>query len=647
MKKYAYLLRLIFMLNMVTGTDLFAQEEQNMQAESEETLSETSLQEEKQESTSTQKNTGEELKLKLPSRRPLSSGGSLTDLKLSPPQQPLDEKELEEEELTEENKETIKTDNLEGNVDKLEQTMEEKEEKIEEEEESGDNWWKEESLQIIEFHGYFRTRYDLFHNLHLGRNDDRAFPHPAGDQVNACGEDNECIYKNPTIAGGNMRFRVAPTVNVSETVHIYSQIDLLDNLVIGSTPNYRYVSSMYPYWRPLEIFGDSQDSPAWYNSIANAITVRRIWGEVETPLPLSIAFGRMPSHWGMGLMDNAGNGIDDDLGTTIDRVMVMLKLFGILISAGMDFPDEGQVMQNSDGIIRQNYDMAQLDDVNQYFISILYKHDPEVIKEKLDEGRVVIQGGLYLKYRNQVLAWSTPDSGEPYLIKRDGWMVIPDVWFQLRYKHFYFELEAGFIGGKIGNISTSSYVDDAYDIRAFGGAARAHYSFLNEQLNVGVEFGYASGDQELEGLNTNPLDQIQGYEGDHTISLFRFNHDYNVDLILFEQILGEVAGAYYIKPWVQYDIFKPSPSSNRRLGARLDLIYSRASEPISTIGNNGNLGVELNISLYYRTESNFFAKFQYGVLFPLDAFKDLPGLENGNYDLANAQTIQGMLAIIY
>lgn len=581
--------------------------------------------------------TSEQFPINLPPTQtsPLGKGGSITELKFTPPS------------LSEETSKETKEE--EG--EKIEEKPEGKEKKTIEEveaEKSPDKWWQEDTLQIVEFHGYFRTRFDLFHNLHLGRNDDKAFPHPPSDKTNACSTQNECIYKSPTIAGGNLRFRIAPTINVSESVHIYSQIDLLDNLVLGSTPNYKYIST-YPYWRPLELLGDNQDSPTWYNSLANAITVRRVWGEVETPLPLRIGFGRMPNHWGMGIMDNGGNEIDDDIGSTIDRVMVMLKLFGIFISTGFDFPDEGQVSQSNEGILLQNYDKDQLDDVNQYFISILYKHDLEEIKEKLDEGKVVLQGGLYLRYRNQVLAWSIPtsDSTTPTLIKRDGWLVLPDVWFQLRYKHFYLELEAGFIGGTISNISTTNYTDDPYEVRAFGGAIKAHYSFLNEQLNVGFEFGYASGDPELEGLNVNGLNQIKGYKGDHTITLFRFNHDYNVDLILFEQILGEVAGAYYIRPWVQYDIFKPSISSNKRLGARLDIIYSRASEPISTIGNDGNLGVELNISIFYKTESNFYASFQYGVLFPLGGFKDLPGIENGNYDLANAQTVQGILAVYY
>ena len=43
--------------------------------------------------------------------------------------------------------------------------------------------------------------------------------------------------KTGTQAGANMRFRLDPELHISDNLRVISQIDLLDNLVLGSTPN--------------------------------------------------------------------------------------------------------------------------------------------------------------------------------------------------------------------------------------------------------------------------------------------------------------------------------------------------------------------------------------------------------------------------
>ncbi len=50
---------------------------------------------------------------------------------------------------------------------------------------------------------------------------------------------------------------------------------------------------------------------------------KRVWAEVQTPVGL-LSFGRMPSEWGLGIMANAGGGIDEDFGDTVDRIQFAL-----------------------------------------------------------------------------------------------------------------------------------------------------------------------------------------------------------------------------------------------------------------------------------------------------------------------------------
>ena len=93
-----------------------------------------------------------------------------------------------------------------------------------------------------------------------------------------------------------------------------SQIDLLDNLVLGSTPQ--------GFYSRLGFDEGTQVPPErGSTSFTDSVVVKRAWGEYTTPLG-ELRFGRMPDHWGLGMLYNAGDGYDDDYQSTIDRFLV-------------------------------------------------------------------------------------------------------------------------------------------------------------------------------------------------------------------------------------------------------------------------------------------------------------------------------------
>jgi hypothetical protein len=65
----------------------------------------------------------------------------------------------------------------------------------------------------------------------------------------------------------------------------------------------------------------------------------------------------------------------------------------------------------------------------------------------------------------------------------------------------------------------------------------------------------------------------------------------------------------YLKPHVAY-YFTDS------FGLRGDVIGSMANFPTSTPGGNQFLGIELDASLFFKTEDGFIFNVQYGYLFP-------------------------------
>jgi hypothetical protein len=111
-----------------------------------------------------------------------------------------------------------------------------------------------------------------------------------------------------------------------------------------------------------------------------------------------------------------------------------------------------------------------------------------------------------------------------------------------------------------------------------------------------------------------------------------------------------VAGAYYFKPGVSYD-FIHDPYG-QVAGARVDAIYSRAMTAQQTYGRSANLGLELDISLYYRSEDGpdlwdgFYTTVQWGILFPFQGLEYPAGIPNRTSS-SNAMIFRGVMGIAF
>ena len=187
------------------------------------------------------------------------------------------------------------------------------------------------------------------------------------------------------------------------------------------------------------------------------------------------------------------------------------------------------------------------------------------------------------------------------------------------------------------------------DIKMWGGALKSDYRMDN--LRLGFEVGAASGGEVLAFGIHDGFAVPTGADGD--ITNFRFDRDYQVDLILFREIIGAVTNALYFKPTVEYDILR---SVRSVLGLQLDVVYARALKAervgagnyIGTPSGGANYGIEFDASLFFREQDRFSLQLAYGLFIPMDAFK-LPADRNLNEgkdrDAANAQTIQGRLVL--
>jgi uncharacterized protein (TIGR04551 family) len=307
------------------------------------------------------------------------------------------------------------------------------------------------------------------------------------------------------------------------------------------------------------------------------------------------------------------------------------------------------------------------------------KKSQELEKMALSRGNVVLNGGLYLVYRKQLLADDQNGAGAdaatganvpgttPQQLtnngfsRRDANIWTPDLWVQFKYKKFRFEAEGAAVLGTIESLQTNGVVDFTSTpkqyLRQFGLTTQLQQLLIEDKLSLDFGFGWASGDPDAyDGSTVGNLtpgpNQIQ--VNDNTDSTFRFHPNYRVDLILHRYLLSRVEGTYYFNPQVTYDFMRKP--GGQRLGGGAGVVWSRASQFVQTPGHATDLGIELNGKVYFQTKDGslndrpgvmggFFTMIQYGVLFPL-AGLGYQGSQS-NLSTSAAQILRWYLGIIF
>ncbi|HMJ55780.1 MAG TPA: TIGR04551 family protein, partial [Polyangiaceae bacterium] len=397
------------------------------------------------------------------------------------------------------------------------------------------------------------------------------------------------------------------------------------------------------------------------------------WGEYATPVG-QLRFGRMPNHWGLGILENSGDTYDSDWQSTVDRIMFTtgFRSLDLYISGAWDFPNEGPTSATLESTIGgQPYDLAQLDDVNQYTAMVARRRNPELAKLDLARGDVVVNGGAYFRYRDQLIASENVPIGTPSgdvstkIVRRGLKLYTPDVWFQLLYKKFRFEMEGVMVAGSLQSTEALGGGESA-TIRSFGLATQTEWKAVEDRLRLQFGFGWSSGDS---GLNPDDASRNSSLSpsragtslsprviGNRTYSQFRFHPDYRVDLIFHRQLLSRVQGDYYFRPSIEYDFTRNA--EGQKLGGGAAIIWSRASEFVQTPGHKRDLGIELNLGVYYQSKDGslndnpdkmggFFTSLQYGVFFPMGGLGYLANEAPPTPETSAAHTLRWFMGILF
>jgi uncharacterized protein (TIGR04551 family) len=519
--------------------------------------------------------------------------------------------------------------------------------------------------KLLEIDGYYRMRTDWFKNFNLGfpdldpKSGGSPFPTALGCKSTLTG--HPC---DDSLASANMRLRLEPTINLDEGTSVHIQADALDNLVLGSTPSDSVLGNAIADANgnrpPAGAFNNGTQAPVTQgvNSDRPSIQVKRAWAEVAVPLGIA-KFGRMPNHWGMGILHNAGgadpiNGTydyDADYGDTVDRASFSLLIPGTNLRAmvASDWALTKLVSNQTSANVGHEghpFDLDDSDDTNAWIGVISRMDSAQEFKDTIDRGELGFNYGVYFEYKTQSWDSNVVLNNALQYQPRNLKTYSPDVWAKVGIDRFL--VEAEFVA-QLGSLdiltppdNTGTQIKRHYNIRKFGGAGRLTWRGLENKLRLGVESGFASGDQwdnNPQGATNiafaNPIGDLNN-PNVKTLTQFAFNRDYKIDMIMWRHLMGAVTNAGYIKPFIQYDVTKS-------VSFKIANISSFALKPVATPGNDRMYGTEFNGELGY-SSNGLFAGVAYGVLFPLGAMNHPASSDTttaGNYmgdNIRNADT---------
>lgn len=564
-----------------------------------------------------------------------------------------------------------------------------------------EDWWTK-SRPVFEIHGYLRQRTELFTNFTLGRIDppgaspwlwdqpvDNSYPDANGQDhaVNLCGSaDANGQYSRcnrSSQLGANMRLRLEPELHISDNLRIRTQLDLLDNVVFGSTPDAYALApagttaASGNRYAPIAIFSNTQTPPtAGVNSLRNSLDVKRAWAEYATPIGL-LRFGRMPFHWGLGMVYNAGDRFDSDWQTTVDRIALSTSLAPFDLHLGLSYDVISSGATNATAASTSGGQPTVTTPgttVNQFSGFVVKRKPAQVTGLALARGEVVFNLGALATYRTQDLdypvgttpltsATSSGTTANAGLERRAAWMVTPDVWMQFLWRKLRVEAELAANFGSIDSPPSATSTTPKLTVRQYGLVSETDFRAVDDKLRLGFGFGFASGDPWVQSLQPASGWDTRLDSGSSSMSTFRFHPDYRVDLVFFRHLLTRVEGAYFFRPSIDYDFLRQA--NGQKLGGGLALVWSRASEFMQTPAHNRDLGVELDLQLTYQAkdgswndrldrQGGFHATMQYGAFFPLGGLGYLPNDDNGTARAAvatlttsTAQTLRLLLGVTF
>lgn len=164
-------------------------------------------------------------------------------------------------------------------------------------------------------HGYLRSRIVYYHDL------DTQAPNGSVNQGGL--GDNDRLG---SILFAQERLRIEPILKINDNLSIHSTFDILDNIIAG-TEESKKIDFLSPIVGTIQLpgAGGALGVTGGEAGENKALNVRRAYMDILTPGG-KFRLGRQPSHFGLGVFQHDGNGLNDDFGDTADRILYLAAM---------------------------------------------------------------------------------------------------------------------------------------------------------------------------------------------------------------------------------------------------------------------------------------------------------------------------------
>lgn len=488
-----------------------------------------------------------------------------------------------------------------------------------------------DGLFWMELDGAFRWRTDVWHQMDMGL-------YPAVNQYGIAGPWGEQQGEDSSAyrVSSDFRLRLHPVLHVGERADLHLVMDVLDSHAGDSLGSDFTKTLSGDYAVPLAGQGGSG---------AQALAVRMAWGELFLFHIVTLKAGRMPAHWGLGLVENDARDWDTNGGDAIDGVTLTGGFAGMKVALSLDWPLEGTQATDPFSPWAPPIDLGDRDDIWQWRVKFERTdvYGPSKVEFGLF-GRIRFQEFSSLGGKNPYEVCQSAYSWDPVydcteLFWRDATVFTPDGY--IRFTHQFdptlslrLEGEIAARYASLGATQRFSGKDTSKTLYGLGGVARGVLEAA-KQWSVSLEFGAASGDEGSQafGILDRPVvaePDDSNWEGslvarNSTVTSFALHPNFLVDQIMFRNLIGAVTNAWYLKPTVQTIL---DTGDYGQVFMEGSLLYARAFVASSTPGEDANLGVEADLTFGADLFEHVQLRVQGGVLFPFEGLTGGSTLED-------------------
>ncbi|MFH1532088.1 MAG: hypothetical protein ABIK09_15290 [Pseudomonadota bacterium] len=495
--------------------------------------------------------------------------------------------------------------------------------------------------------GSFRWRLEVWRGMDLGLQP-LANPFGVYRQVYDSGA-------NPGQSGSSwretsdLRLRLEPSLWIGDRAVIHTRIDVMD-VVAGSGLG---TSILEGGGVGTPSMGPSMSGSAGF---VDSIAVRGVWLDLDLFSFIGLRLGRIPTQWGLGMLENSGDCAWCDKGDSFDTLGIRATPFDLAtFEIDLDFPLEGTTGRAAmDWPFAPDVDRGDADDILQIRLKASSVQGPEPVPG------TGFQWGGYARFRWQDYSTSGQDLQKPScapdglgdlpyecveLFYKDALFITPDVWVQAGWNvgTGILYLAAEFAGhyGRFKATQATDKTDTGKEFLAGGGLVRLWWE--SERTRFAFEGGIASGDGDADAFGV-----YDGYVAavpdlshedwgtvrrNDLVTAWMFNPAYLADSILFRHVVGAVTNAWYVKPTADVALWR---TRDKGLAAVASVMYAGAVMPRQTPGGRAALGLETELGLRFRwdhVEASIsgtglvpFAGFDHGDGLPLPAWLLRTGL---------------------